>query len=136
MGDLAQHKVMEPEEEKDNLVKFEPKLITGGKEPPTTGDTWLEALPVGTCFLAKRKAMNPTDFILGLFRLSAKTERAVVLNTLEHQGNLYADPVAFCNVFRMYEDLGTLSTEEEEKEHGLHSDRAEGDSGAPTPKVE
>ena len=124
--------------EKDNVVTFE--VITGGKEPPSTGDNWLSKKSIGSCFLAKKRAINPTDFSLGLFRIGAKTEKSVVLNTPEHPGNLYVNPITFCNVFIEFEDLGVMITPQEEEQE-KESDNDDGDriqspDGGEEPKVE
>jgi hypothetical protein len=105
-GTLTTSQDQEEEGEEKKVVDL--RLITGGKEPPDGGSSWLEKLEVGACFLVKEKN-NPLDFNLGLFRLAEKTSKAVVLNTPHVPHNLYVDPVAFCNKYRMYEDLGMLT---------------------------
>lgn len=127
----------EQEEKENNVVAFE--VITGGKEtPPPTGQNWLEKKPVGSCFLVK-KLNDPFNFTLGLFRIGAKTEKAVVLNGKDvPNGNLYVDPVTFCNQFREFEDLGILMDKDTPLEEGEYNDgdRNPHDGSSPSSKVE
>jgi hypothetical protein len=127
----------EEQEKEDNVMEF-PTVIQGGKEPPApTGDNWLEQKPVGACFLVKKKN-DPFNFTLGLFRVGAKTEKAVVLNGKDVPGgNLYVDPVSFCNQFREFEDLGILlDTPPTEEEIKNERDRDPDDGSSPGSKVE
>jgi hypothetical protein len=123
------------QEEKEQYLKLVVDNVTGGKEPPD-GETWLDKMPIGSCFLAK-EARNPMEFVLGLFRIGSRSGKATVLNSPQIPGNLYVDPVAFCNKYRCYEDLGVMITPDEEKEIANDDgDRLEPDSGHPDGKVE
>lgn len=116
-----------PEEEQEERKKVvDLKLITGGKEPPEGGESWIEKLDVGSCFLVRDKS-SPLEFNLGLFRLAEKTTKAVVLQTPHVAHNLYVDPVRFCNRYMMYENLGVMIN---------GSDRTEGDSTGETETLE
>jgi len=122
------------------VVAFEPRIITGGKEPPD-GDSWLERKPVGSCFLAAKRAIEPgcPNYMLGLFRVGAKTEESVVLNSPEHPGNLYVNPGRFSTAWIEFEDLGLMITPEEEqkeKEAQDDSDRDQPSGGSEEGKVE
>jgi len=124
------------DKEKDNVVTFEPKLLIGGKEPPSTGDTWLDKLEVGTCFLVADN--NPMEFMLGLFRISERIGKATVLNSPAAPGNLYVNPISFCRKYRLYETVGVLmdKKEEEQKEGTDDGDREPSAGGSPEGKVE
>lgn len=128
-------------EAKDNQEEKEPKrvslqLITGGKEPPDRDECWLDKLPIGSCFLVKENR-NPQEFILGLFRIGSRSEKATVLNSPQMPGNLYVDAITFCNKYRLYEDLGVMITPDEEKEIANDDgDREQPDPGTQDGKVE
>lgn len=135
---LKIHELNKEEEKEDNVMEF-PTVIQGGKEPPSQGgDNWLTKKPVGSCFLVK-KLNDPFNFTLGLFRIGAKTEKAVVLNGKDvPNGNLYVDPVTFCNQFREFEDLGILMDKDTPLEEGEYNDgdRNPHDGSSPSSKVE
>ena len=127
-----------------NKEEKEPKrvslqLITGGKEPPKGDECWLDKLPIGSCFLVKENR-NPQEFILGLFRIGSRSEKATVLNSPQLPGNLYVDAITFCNKYRLYEDLGVMITPDEENEikeiTDDERDRLEPDAKHPDGKVE
>jgi len=121
------------DKEKDTVVAFEPKLLIGGKEPPSTGETWLDKLEVGTCFLVADN--NPMEFVLGLFRISERVGKATVLNSPSAPGNLYINPVAFCRKYRLYETVGVLMDKKEE-EKSDDGDREQSPGGSPEGKVD
>lgn len=102
------------------------ELITGGKGPPTTSGDWLTPLPVGTMFFARNKG-NPMDFNLGLFRVTAKEGKVVVLHSPQVPHNIYVDPVRFCNNFFHYEDMGILEIPQEQEETKKEEDNGNGD---------
>ena len=122
------------EQEKDNVVAFEPKLLIGGKEPPSTGDTWLDKLEIGTCFLVADN--NPMEFVLGLFRISERVGKATVLNSPSAPGNLYINPVAFCRKYRLYETVGVLMDKPQQEEKSDDGDREQSPGGSPESPVD
>lgn len=121
---------MEEKEEKDNIVSL--KLIQGGKEPPSTGSDWLSALEVGTVFFVQSKT-NPMDFNLGLFRVSKKEERVIMLQSPMLPKEIYVNPIRFCNNYLLYQEVGIVKEEEGNSHDG---DRVEGDGGVPQDEVE
>lgn len=99
-------------ENSTNILPFEkPVLLTGGKEPPSTANCWLDKLEEGTLFLVSKQG----DFNLGLFLLLGRTSEKTTI--LVHKDNpnqkLYINPGVFCNTFRLYETLGVVKEEEE-----------------------
>jgi len=123
----------EQEEEEKRHKVVDLRLLQGGKEPPSTGETWLEKKPIGACFLVKEKN-NPMEFNLGLFRIDHKTDKAVILHHPPIPNPLYVDPVAFCNKYREFEDLGIMLTRKDFEEHDRN--RLEGDSTDKTDSME
>lgn len=64
--------------DRDNLIHFElPKLMIGGKQPPTKGGNWLEKLRPWTIFCAKNPKLSNTD--LFLFQVREKYANTTVL---------------------------------------------------------
>ena len=113
----------EQEEEENNVVSL--KLITGGKEPPSTGSDWLSALEDGTIFYVQNK-LNPMDFSLGVFRLAKREGKVVVLQSTMLPREIYVNPVRFCNNYLLYENMGVIVYKEEEvNSHDEHSPRGE-----------
>lgn len=97
-------KVIETKEEDDKVLPFKPKLITGGKGPPS--DNWLVDLKVGCVFLCKNK--QPGAFALAQFHVEQKIENAIMLMSNLHNGPeefIWVDPTNFCNVYKLVAKL-------------------------------
>ena len=133
-------------EEEDVIVDLKdykkPHLALAGGEPPILGGTWLRGLDLGTVFLVREKItahnLRP-NYVLGLFRVVEKSSKSVVLQAPSVQGNLYVDPDGFCKVYDLYENFGTLATEDQEKENAENADdgdRIPRDPTVPPGKVE
>lgn len=98
------------EEEKE---KWTPKVITGGKGPPT-GENWLVDLPEKTTVLIQR--VNDQNFALGQATVMMKLGRAILLAVVgEGKSLIWVDPVKFCNHYRRYEILQTAEEAELEE---------------------
>lgn len=128
------------EEEKDKVVKlsgFEPKLITGGKEPPTDhGSDWLTPLEVGHVFYVQSKT-DPMDFSLGLFRKLKQDNKVVILESPQLPTEVPVVPTRFCNRYLMYQSCGIIEVktiEKEENDDERH--RIQGDDGGSDGAVE
>jgi hypothetical protein len=105
--------IIKPDDnEEENVVKFQPRIITGGKQPPS--DYWLLNLPVGSVFLTKGKA-QAAGFALGEFHVVYKSDKAVHLmsNVEGPETHLWVDPMSFSNQFRLFEILHEPTEEEE-----------------------
>lgn len=84
---------------------------TGSKLPPIGAD-WLSEKEKGSVFLVQQR--NKPDYILGLFQLMDKTEKACVLMTPDHPKPIYVSPGRFCQVYSEFEDLGILREKKDE----------------------
>lgn len=120
------------EEERTNILAFE--VITGGKEPPSTGNCWLDELDKGCVFTVQDKLAtdlrNEGYFILGLFKIADREGKVTYLQTLSNPKGFPINPVRFCNRFDLYEKLGVLyiQGEQEEGNSNGESDRLQGES--------
>lgn len=137
MWDWAMTKELHAEleqEEKDNVVSLQ--LITGGKEPPSTGSNWMDGIEEGSLFFVQSK-IDPMDFNLGLFRMEKREGKVTVLLSPQMPGTpLYVSSTRFCNKFLLFENLGIVKEKEEEKEIINDGDRLEGQSSDEAEKVE
>lgn len=80
-----------------------PRVITGGKEPPSEYECWLERLPVGTVFIA-----GDTNDVYGkLYELIFKGEHFYLIHMMidDTANDLYINPRKWCSVHREYEIL-------------------------------
>jgi len=116
IGDLT---LYEEENMENKLIGFEEakkRLALAPKDPVPPGGNWLSQLEQGSEFLVIDRR-NPTDFVLGLFKLlKHESDRTVVLFTPQMQLPVYVDPVRFCGKYSLHENLGTTVEPEEEKE--------------------
>lgn len=98
------------EDEKDTVVNFKPKLITGGKEPPdgTFNGNWLRGMEEGTEFFVSNKN-NRRDPILGLFRIVYHTAKSTVLTSPSVPGQpIPVIPERWCTQYDLHEVLGVV----------------------------
>lgn len=135
MGDLEGRikvrkvaQIDENEIETKGLNVVELKTVTGGKGPTDYHpNDWLSPLADGTIFLFHKKK-DPFESNLGQAKILSRTEKAIylgfIINGQPMQGPV--DPVKFCNVYGMFENLGTLI--EEGELHDDERDRLQGDS--------
>jgi hypothetical protein len=130
--------VQQQEEKEDNVVH----LITGGKEPPSTGECWLDELPIGAIFTVQDKIASdirdPNYFNLGLFKIADRDGKVTYLQSLDNPKGMPVNPVRFCNRFTKYEEItGYVLAKEKENERAQHErDRLQGEPGSPVPDVE
>lgn len=89
-----------------------PRVITGGKEPPSENECWLEKLPVGTVFVAR----GSQDVYGKLFELMYKGERFYLITMIvdDNVNDLYINPWMWCSIHPDYEILPNPPIEEEE----------------------
>lgn len=121
-GIFIEKDTQEEEEKEIRLKKFEViqgGLSTAGGEPPIISGNWLRDLPLGTVFLISDKT-KPRDFMLGLFRVVGREQKAVALQTAGTNEPIYVNPNRFCNQYELFETIAILNTEdvpaEEEQE--------------------
>lgn len=93
-------------ERQDGTVT-ELRVLQGGKEPPTSGENWLDRLPIGTVFWAQSKT-NPMDFVLKLFRIHTKEGKVITLQAIQIQENIPVNSTRFCNNYLLYEQVGVI----------------------------
>lgn len=89
-----------------------PRVILGGKEPPSEFECWLERLPVGTVFLTHYMTMCWGD----LYELIWKGSKFYLLHHTLGDGTVrdcYVIPSMFCNERLDYEILNNPPKEEE-----------------------
>lgn len=98
------------EEKKQHVPDL--RIITGGKEPPSTGKTWLDELAPGTCFVAKEMG-NTRQWLLHKFIVLGRSEKTTHLASPASSQQLPVDPITFCNIHRLHENLGIVISEEE-----------------------
>jgi hypothetical protein len=129
---------VQQEEKEDNVVQ----LITGGKEPPSTADNWLDELPIGAIFTVQDKLASdirdPNYFNLGLFKIAERDGKVTYLQSLDNPKGMPVNPTRFCNRFTKYEEItGYVLAKEQEQERAQHErDRLQGEPGSPVPDVE
>lgn len=106
---------VELKEEKDNIVVFEPKLITGGKEPPSEFNNWLDKLEVGLVFTCRDKLATdirqPNYFALALFKIGGRDGKVTFLLSPDNPTGLPVDSQRFCNRFDLFETIDTFVEE-------------------------
>jgi hypothetical protein len=130
--------VQQQEEKEDNVVQ----LITGGKEPPSTADNWLDELPIGAIFTVQDKLASdirdPNYFNLGLFKIAERDGKVTYLQSLDNPKGMPVNPTRFCNRFTKYEEItGYVLAKEKENERAQHErDRLQGVTSSPVPDVE
>jgi len=133
------------EQEEENKV-VDLKLITGGKEPPSTGSDWLSNLELGTVFYAQHKVDSPNypSHVLELFRLDRREGKVVILQMESPLGpkRIPVNSVRFCNRYSLFHEVMVITTEDlikeqEEKEIANDDgDRLEPATGDPKGTVE
>jgi len=128
------------EEEEDNKVVnkgFEPKLILGGKEPPTDyGSDWLTPLEPGHVFYVQSKT-DPMDFSLGLFRKLKQDGKVVLLESPQLPHEVPVIPTRFCNKYLMYQSCGIIEVKTiDKKENDDERHRVSGNDGNEDGEVE
>jgi hypothetical protein len=98
------HKLMEViEDASSNVVPWVPRVVTGGKGPPT-GD-WLSDLPDGTRFLCRPKQNQPME-VLACYEIIARSNKGIMLySDLNESRYFWIDPVLFSRVVELYEVL-------------------------------
>ena len=125
------------EEEKEFKRVPDLKLITGGKEPPTTSSgNWLKDLEVGTVFFVHNK-LDRADFNLLLFRLEGKdgpNNKLICIRSPVMPKEIYVDPHRFCNRYDLYHTYGVMLLPKEEIID--ERDREPPQSGQENPDVE
>lgn len=93
------------------------RLITGGKEPPSTGSgNWLKDLDVGTVFFVCSKLDRSNEKLL-MFRLEGKdgpNNKLICIRSPEFPKEIYVDPQRFVNKFDMYMSYGVLELPKQE----------------------
>lgn len=102
-------KTEEIEDQKANIVGFQPRVITGGKGPPET-DNWLLNTKPGSVFLCKPvpNLKQGITFAGNEFHVVFNTGKSVrLMNNMNgpEEHIWITDPVAFCNTFRFVEFL-------------------------------
>lgn len=103
------------EKEDDPVPLWIPRVITGGKEPPSEYECWLERLPVGTVFIAGYMTHYHGD----LYELLWKGSKYYLLHQEGmYERDLYVLPHRFSNEHLEYEILGHNPPKEEEQENG------------------
>jgi hypothetical protein len=82
-----------------NIVKWQPRLITGGKSGGS--GNWLADLNEGCIFLVKPKSSG--GFALGQFHLLHRFTDAVHLmdNLGAVETHIWVDPISFCSQFSL-----------------------------------
>lgn len=91
------------EQEETNILPFErPKLRMDPKDPDDP--IWLNNLGLGTIFLARKK--HTKDFVLGMFCLEGKSQKAVyLLEQSMGDKSIAIDPTRFCSEYECFEIL-------------------------------
>lgn len=110
------------DEERNKIVSLQ--LITGGKEPPSTGEDWLSKLPEKALFFVQKK--NSADFALGLFWKESHEGKVVKLRSPMLPEPLYVNPSRFANAYSLYEDCGIVQYNQEEGNSNDQRDPLEG----------
>lgn len=113
---------VKPTDEERKMSKPQLKLLTGGKEPPSTtgGVNWLNGLARGTAFSCKKR--NSDDVFI--FVIAFKYERTIVLVDGFHSENRFAvDPEVFSKKHDYWETVGTEEEAQPPKEIEHDSDR-------------
>lgn len=99
------------------------KVIEGGipkpagREPPSSNDSWLTGLEVGSIFLVQDKAS--LNYLQQQFRLLEKiSKKSVVLFTIiDGKETVFpVSPIRFSNRYELVEVIGVLKQEEETTE--------------------
>lgn len=96
-----------------------PRVIKGGKEPPSERGCWLEHLPDYTVFLAAAAGWQARKFTL-----ICKLDKFYLLEEDDcgYEVTRYVLPKTFCNHHPDYEVLG-IETPPQEGEDNEHSNR-------------
>ena len=103
---------MEKEEPKEAepIVKPNLRAIAGGRKPP--GFNYLRDMPVGTEFLVKNVG---NKFVLYDFYLVHKTPDSKSCYLCEERDEeesfSWVDPIEFCQLFELHEQLGNVENE-------------------------
>lgn len=93
-----------------------PRVITGGKEPPSEYECWLRKLTPGTVFITHYQTICWGD----IYELMWKGEKFFLLEQTLGDGQIrdtYVIPEMFCNERLEYEILCINPPPEEEKEN-------------------
>lgn len=101
-------------EEDKEIKQVSLKLITGGKEPPTTTGNWLKDLEDGSVFFVQNK-VDLRDFNLVLFRLEGKAgvnDKVVCLRSPNLPKEFYVDPHRFCNMYNLHHTEGVMALQD------------------------
>lgn len=126
-GAMLSHKLQSKlKQEKDNNI-VTLISIPGGKEPPSTTETWLDKLEEGTVFVIQDK-QNPQDFALGLFKLVSREGtdgKVIVLVSPSFEKPIYVNPTRFCNRYTLYDTLITIKDEAIQEEAPIEEESLE-----------
>lgn len=136
------HKLIK-EEEKDNIVTFEPKLITGGRDNGGSEDgvCWLLGLEEKTAFIVEETNVGQTmpRWAVAQYYLVKKFPKAVMLVNSQQQ-EIFVNPYRFSNAYRLYDMLYDPKTmppiETEKEETDGQSDRNEPEQSQPDGQLE
>lgn len=102
---------LEKDEEKGNVVPFQPQVVLGGKDPTIN---WLETLPQGTVFLCAPRTPQGQNNIFGLeYHVIFKTETFTKI--FENMNEEHYHWVHTKNFSRAFEFIKVLAQPEEEE---------------------
>lgn len=93
-----------------------PRVITGGKEPPSEYECWLEKLPINSIFVA----CKINGYLGAKYTLLYKGEIFYLLTreiTEGYEEDVYVHPRKFCNEHQDYEVLGLDNPPKEEEDN-------------------
>lgn len=105
---------------------WKPKVLTGGKEPPTSvGDNWLSLLDKGTIFLYRKRTEHP-GHKLDVFQVIHQWGDAALLGRhYEDQPDYieYVDTKLFSNLHQWFKTIMVLPKSEETGESNADNDK-------------